>query len=194
MRFTILVIATGLVIAVLTGGRLRFLAERTLRFWPLLWAGLAVQAASVLLGGSAGLVLLVGSYALLLAFAAANVDMVGMWLVATGIALNLVVIAVNGGMPVRASALVAAGAAAPGSPEELNLGHKHHIERPSDRLVVLGDIIPVAPLREVLSFGDVVMAVGAADVIAHMLRPASRRRTGAASRGRARLGAGRAGV
>ncbi|HET9443264.1 MAG TPA: DUF5317 family protein [Acidimicrobiales bacterium] len=195
MRFTLLALAAGLAIGLVTGGRLSHLGSRGLRLWPLLLAGLALQPLSVRLDGGAATAALVGSYALLLAFALANVAVVGMWLVATGIALNLAVITVNSGMPVRPSALRAAGLVGEGAADHLRpaptrassperepvparavLAAKHHLERPSDRLVVLGDIIPVAPLREVVSFGDVAMAVGLADVVAHLLRPLAGRR------------------
>lgn len=182
MRFTILAVAAGVGFGFLAGGRPRFLAERTMRIWPLLAAGLALQVLADRLHGDVATLLLVASYAMLLAFAAVNVATVGMWLVATGIALNLAVIGLNAGMPVRAGALVAAGLAQPGRAGEVSLAAKHHLERPSDRLAVLGDIIPVAPLGEVLSFGDMVMAVGTANVVARLLAPPAGRRARATSR------------
>jgi hypothetical protein len=168
MRFTLLAVAAALVISLLTGGRPDHMASRSFRFWPVLVAGLALQLASVRLGG---LLLLLASYALLLAFSAANALRVGMWMVALGIGLNLLTIAVNGGMPVRPSALVAAGVAEPDEVGTLRIGGKRHLERPSDRLMIISDVIPVRPLREVLSFGDVIMGVGLADVVVHLLRP-----------------------
>lgn len=177
MRFTLLAVAAGLGIGLIAGGRLAHLGSRDLRLWPLLVGGLAAQVVSTQLAGDASFALLLASYGLLVAFAAANVVLVGMWLVAMGIAMNLVVIALNGGMPVRESALRSAGAVGPGVPVEIDTASKHHLERPSDRLVVLGDIIPVEPLGEVVSFGDVVMAVGVADVVVNLLRRPGGRRT-----------------
>ncbi|MDP8992345.1 MAG: DUF5317 domain-containing protein [Actinomycetota bacterium] len=174
MRFTIVAVAAGFLFGVLTGGRPRHLADRSFRLWPLLIAGLAFQLASAALDSAAGLVLLVTSYLLLLAFAAANVAVVGMWLVALGVALNLMVIAVNGGMPVRPSALVAAGVAGPEEVHDLGLKGKRHLERPSDRLTAFSDIIPVPLLSEVLSFGDIVLNVGLADVVMNLMRPPRR--------------------
>ncbi|HET7488371.1 MAG TPA: DUF5317 family protein [Acidimicrobiales bacterium] len=176
MRFTLLAVATGVVAGLLTGGRFRNLSFRRLRLWPLLLGGVALQALALRAGGPST-ALLLASYALLLAFAAANVIVVGMWLVATGIALNLAVVAVNGGMPVRPAALVAAGLAERGRPGEVVLSGKHHLERPSDRLVPIDDRIPVPLLGEVASAGDVVMAVGVADVVARLLAPPAGRRT-----------------
>lgn len=174
MRFTLVAVVVGLVVGLLAGGRPRHIASRPFRRWPLLATGLAVQVASARIGGRPGLVLLVAAYGLLVAFAAVNATRVGMWMVALGIGLNLLAIALNGGMPVRPEAVVAAGIAGPGRVDVLRLDGKRHLERPSDRLLALSDVIPVRPLREVLSFGDLVMGVGLADVLVHLLRPPRR--------------------
>jgi hypothetical protein len=173
MRFTIMAVAVGLVLGFLAGGRLRHLSERSFRWWSLLAAGLVAQLLSGLLEGRLGLGLLGASYALLAAFAALNVRLVGMWLVALGIGLNLLTIVVNGGMPVRASAIVAAGIAQPDEVESLDFGTdgKRHLERPSDRLMLISDIIPVRPLKQVFSFGDLMMSVGAGNVVFHLVQP-----------------------
>ena len=174
MRFTLVAVAAGVLIGLAAGGRFSHLATGSFRLWPVLVAGLALQTVSGRLGGAPALVLLVVSYGLLVTFAAGNTARVGMWMVALGIALNLVTIAVNGGMPVRPAAVVAAGIVDPGQIDALRIEGKRHLERPSDRLMVLADVIPVRPLREVLSFGDVIMAVGVADVLVHLLRPPRR--------------------
>ena len=174
MRFTIVAVAAGLLIGVLTGGQLRHLAGRSFRFGPLLVAGLLFQLVSTALDSTVGLVMLLTSYVLLFLFAIGNVWLVGMWLVALGLALNLVAIAANGGMPVRPAAVVAAGIAEPEEVYDLRIGGKRHLERPSDRLIVISDIIPVPPLAEVLSFGDIAMNVGLADVLVHLMRPPRR--------------------
>jgi hypothetical protein len=113
---------------------------------------------------------LLASYLCLLAFALANVRLVGMALVAVGIALNIIPIALNRGMPVRHDAVVAARISTAERVHFLRTDHKHHMERPGDRLMILADILPVRPLREVLSFGDVVLALGVADVLFHLVR------------------------
>lgn len=177
MRFTLLAVAAGLAIGLLAGGRFHHLARRSLRAEVLLVAGLALQLVAGRMDGAGAGTLLLVSFGLLLAFALANLATVGMWLVGAGIALNLVVMGLNGGMPVRASALERAGVAEPGRAGEVQLSGRHHLERSSDRLVGLADVIPVAPLREVLSFGDLLTAVGTADVVVHLLAPAAGRRT-----------------
>src|SRR5262249_30814458 len=111
------------------------------------------------------------SYAILLAFALANIRIAGMGLVAVGIALNTIPIAIHRGMPVDRDAVVAAKISTAHRLGTLRLDRQHHLHRSSDKVMVLADIIPVRPMSEVVSFGDVVLAVGVADVFYHLLRP-----------------------
>ncbi len=171
MRFTLVAVAAGLAISVLAGGRPGHMAGRSFRLWPVLAAGVGLQALSTGLAGGAGLAVLVLSYALLVTFSAANAVRVGMWMVALGIGLNLLTIAVNSGMPVRPSAIVAAGIAEPHQLGGLRIEGKRHLQRPSDRLMAISDVIPVRPLREVVSLGDLLMGIGLADVLVHLLAP-----------------------
>lgn len=126
--------------------------------------------------GGTGIALLIASFGLLLAFAGANIQFAGFGVVVIGIALNVVTITVNEGMPVRAEAIVAAGIAEWSEVPDLNYGTKRHLERPDDQLMVISDIIPVPGLKQVLSFGDIVLSVGVADLIMHLLRPRRRPR------------------
>jgi hypothetical protein len=171
MAYAAVAIVLGGVVGLATGGRLGNLGEHRLKAWPLLLAGIVVQLLSDRASGDAGPALLVASYALLLAFTLANIRLFGMALVAVGLALNLLVIAVNGAMPVRPQAVIDAGIVDDGRElSRIRLKSKHHFERPSDRLMPLADIIPVKPLREVLSVGDVLMSLGIAAVLATLLR------------------------
>ena len=68
----------------------------------LLAVGAGLNALSVLLDGTAALVALVLSLAVLIAVAVANRHITGVAVVGVGLMLNLVAVAVNGGMPVRA--------------------------------------------------------------------------------------------
>jgi hypothetical protein len=115
------------------------------------------------------------SYGTLAAFALRNLRLTGMGVVAVGLVLNIIPIAVNRGMPVRASAIVEARVARPDEIATLGFGGKRHLEGRSDHLKALGDILPDWVFHEVLSFGDLVMAVGIADVFVHLLRPPRRR-------------------
>ena len=168
MVFTALAVAAGLLIGLVSGGSLRRLGERRFRLWPLLPVGVLFQLPFADGLGFAGLL---GSYACLLVFALANIRLVGMGLVAVGIALNTVPIALNRGMPVDRDAIVAARIDKRERLAHIHLDRKHHLERKSDKLMVLADIIPVRPVHEVVSFGDVVLAVGVADVLYHLMRP-----------------------
>ena len=180
--FIAVAVVAGVAIGLLRGGRLSNLGEATFRVWPLLVAGVVVQAAAAFAPGGAVAIILL-SYAILLAFAAANLSHVGMGVVFVGIAMNLVVIGLNGGMPVRADAIVEAGIVRRNEVHALDFGSKRHLERPDDRLTFLGDIVPFPGAREVLSFGDLAMSVGVADVLVHLLRrrTSAPRRTATAS-------------
>lgn len=171
MFFTAVAVVVGLALGLLTGGRLEHLGDRRFRAVPLLGAGLVVQFTSGWLGEALTVPLVVVSYVLLIAFAAANLAVVGMGVVLVGLAMNFTTIAWNGGMPVRPEAIVAAGIADWDEVDQLDMHRKRHLERPGDDLMVISDIIPVPVLGEVLSFGDLVMSVGVADVLVHLLHP-----------------------
>lgn len=183
MQYALVAAALGVVAGYATGGRLRHLGDRPARGWPLLVGGVALQLVPGIgaLEGAA-LALVLGSLGLLGAFTIANLRLVGMAVVTVGLGLNVVVIALNGAMPVRPAALVRAGVVDDAAEARtLDLGVKRRLEEPGDRLAVLGDVLPVRPLRQVLSFGDLVLAAGTADVVAHLMhRRRARLRAGAA--------------
>ncbi|MGH9035671.1 MAG: DUF5317 family protein, partial [Acidimicrobiia bacterium] len=132
MSFLLVTLAIALGVALLTGGSLTRVLETRLRATWALFLALVLQVALDLFwsdhGNGMSRVLLAVSYALLVGFCLTNVTNKGMSVVALGIALNGLVIAVNGGMPIRTD---------PGFRETA----KHHAERPSDSLTFLGDII-----------------------------------------------------
>lgn len=167
--FIAVAIVVGVLVGLVRGGRFGNLGDAAFRMWPLLVLGVVVQGAAAFTGEGAVPVILV-SYALLLAFCAVNLTHAGMGVVLVGIALNLVVIGVNGGMPVRQEAIVAAGIVEHHEVKDLEFGEKRHLETSRDRITFLGDIVPVPVAREVLSFGDLVMSVGVAAVLANLLR------------------------
>jgi len=114
--------------------------------------------------------LLLASYAVLLLFVAANFRYIGFWLVAAGFALNTLVIALNGGMPVNDHALREAyGSSYQGTRTSLlsTGGAKHHLARADDVLLPLSDVIPVgSPVHNVFSVGDMVAIFGVAWALA----------------------------
>ena len=171
--FIAVAIVVGLAVGLLRGGRFGNLGDAAFRLWPLLVLGIVVQGAAAFTGDGAVAVIVV-SYVLLLVFCAVNLGHAGMGVVLIGIALNLVVIGINGGMPVRRDAIVAAGIADHEEVPQLEFGAKRHLEDGDDRLTFLGDIVPVPGVREVLSFGDLAMSVGVAAVLANLMRTRQR--------------------
>lgn len=168
MVFTGVAAAAGLITGLLGGGSLRRLGDKRFLLWPLLPLGVVLQLPLLDALGFGGLL---ASYACLVVFSLANVRFVGMGLVTIGIAANVVPIAVNRGMPVDRDAVVSAGIAPVGRLPRLHLDRKHHLQRGDDTVMVLADIIPVRAAGEVISFGDVVLSVGVADVLYHLMRP-----------------------
>lgn len=182
MRIAAVAVAVGTVVglgwSLVSPRRSRHARDSQLQWWPALAVGLMLQFLGGSLEGGPAIALLLVSYGLLLVFAAANLHTAGMGLVGLGIALNMAAIAVNAGMPVRADAMVSAGVVAAGDVGSIDLSGKHHLEDADDRLMIISDVLPVAALDEVVSMGDVVMALGLAVVLAHLLH---RRRGGGSS-------------
>jgi hypothetical protein len=168
--YAVVAVVVGALAGLATGGHPRNLAGHRFRAWPFLIAGVVAQVAAGFLTGTAGLSSLLISYAAIAAFAAANIRVPWMALVVAGLALNIVTIAVNAGMPVRRQAVVDAGITSRAGLSRLDVHGKHHLERSDDHLMAISDIIPVPPLRQVLSVGDVLMMIGVAGVIAVLLR------------------------
>ncbi len=178
MSIAAVTVVAGVLLALLAGGRPSYAADRPIRALNAVWAGVALQIGPQLVdvGGRLGLALVLAGYGLLVAFAVVNLRLVGMPIALVGLALNLTVIALNAGMPVRAEALVAADQASWAELPTVDLGAKRHIERADDRLAFLGDTLPIEPLHEVVSFGDLILAAGVGDVAFRLLRPAGLRR------------------
>ncbi len=148
-----------------------------LRHLPLLAGGAVLNLASLGLDGSAAALGLAASLGLLLGFAIVNRNLTGVAVVALGLALNLGTVAVNGGMPVRSGALVRAGVVAEEEVADIDLRGGRHLESDADRLGVLGDALPVRPLREVVSFGDLIVIAGTGDMVRQLGRRRTRRRS-----------------
>jgi hypothetical protein len=105
------------------------------------------------------------SYGLLMAFVAVNRRVPAAMLMFAGLAMNLVVVAANAGMPVTAEAIRASG----GHSFQVADG-RHHLAVEEDVLVVLGDTIPVPGVGVVLSPGDVLLYAGVALFIVAVMR------------------------
>jgi hypothetical protein len=154
----------------------RHLARPHVDHLGLLALGAVLNALSVALDGPPAVAALLASLAVLIAVAVANRGITGVAVVGLGLLLNLVAVAVNGGMPVRPGALDAAGV----DPDTVT--EPRHLETARDPLPVLGDVLPMPIAHEVLSFGDLIIVFGAADAV----RELSRRRPRAAAQRPAR--------
>lgn len=85
--------------------------------------------------------------------AALNYRLRGATIVAAGILLNLLVISMNGGMPISAEAASVAGL-------EVSNDGLHIPLTDSTRLPVLADVLPLGIFKNVYSVGDVLLAIG----------------------------------
>ena len=166
MIVTVLLAAIVAGIAVMRGGSLERLSETKFR-WPWLIAlGLGAQIglevwSPAWLDDGVGLAVLLGSNALVALFLAVNIRLPGMALAAIGMTLNVIVIAANGAMPVSQRALDKAG-------YEGDVGEfdrKHELLDDSTKLPWLADVIPLPYLRTIISLGDVVLAIGIAQLV-----------------------------
>lgn len=141
---------------------------------PLLAVGALLNAISALLDGTAATLCLAASLAVLIAVATVNRHITGIAVVGVGLLLNLVAVAVNAGVPVRASALVDAGVVDAADLPTLGLTGARHLESSADALGVLGDVLPIPFAHEVISFGDLIIVFGAADAVRELSRRRAR--------------------
>ena len=175
----------GILVGLALGGNLDTLSRAHFRWWPLALLGLVLQlvpvAARVGFGRWLPVGFLIASYVVLLTFVVLNIRQPGFSLVALGFGLNLLVILLNGGMPVGDHALhVAYGPRYQATVRDLaeHGSAKHHLARPDDVLLPLTDVIGVpAPVGTVFAVGDVISMVGVAWVLAAATKgPAGRHR------------------
>jgi hypothetical protein len=175
-------LGTSILIGRLAGGRLRHLGRIRLTAAFLASAGLVVMVVLSVtsLGEVADRIALGAGYALLGAFLAVNVVRhrgairIGLAVLALGWGMNTLVIAANGGMPLSLSAYRASGqieAPTPGQAGffKLVVADEHSALRP------LGDVIPVKPIRNVVSAGDLMLIAGMAVFVAAGMRAQPRR-------------------
>jgi hypothetical protein len=168
--FLVLGILVGALAAgFLAGGSLRSFERVHMHWWGVAALGLLVQFVPVPdLDTSSRLVaglVVASSYGLLMAFIAVNHRVPAAILMFVGLAMNLIVVGANGGMPVTADAIRASG----GHSFQIADG-RHHLAGDTDVLVVLGDTIPVPGLGVVLSPGDVLLYAGVAWFVVAIMR------------------------
>jgi Family of unknown function (DUF5317) len=146
-----------------------YLSGRTLRGFPSLkihWgilavAGVILQVAPI--NGDLGRWVLLGSFALLIAFCLRNVATAGFVLILLGVILNMTVIAVDHGMPVPLHVIQAAHRQGILIDLQENGGAKHHLATSADRLLPLADSIGIGPpFDQAVSVGDICVHLGVA--------------------------------
>ena len=173
-------LALGLMFGLLLGGRITALGDLHLRGWPLLLAALLVQvllfsfpfsqSPAVLAWGG---IVYSGTLLTTLLVLFWNRSLPGMKLLLLGSLLNTLVIVANGGqMPVDQAKLARALGAPPAGQERgyyLNTSPMTG----ETRLPWLGDTLLVPeplPMRNVFSVGDLLIAAGAAWIVAASMR------------------------
>jgi len=157
------VFAVIVVVLATRGSFSQLIALRVRGFW-LLGLGLAIQAALEFVHlpkseiETLGYGILMSSYACVLAFCLANVSRPGFGVIAIGVAMNALVIGLNQGMPTKPI-----GSDAHGNRiyKPVVQTVKHRQTTGDDLLQILGDrILLPKPANSLISFGDLVIAVG----------------------------------
>jgi hypothetical protein len=147
-------------------------ARPHLRGLPLLVAGGGLVAASVVVpDGVAAAVRGVG-FAGLAWFAGRNRNVTGVAVAGLGAVVNLAGLVLNNGVPVRAEALVDAGVVSAAEVRGHEADEPYHLQQDTDAFAWLGAVVPVSATEQVLTFGDLLILVGAFDTV----RDLSRRR------------------
>lgn len=189
----VLAVVVSVVVGFLSGGSLANVSGVRIRWWPLLFAALVVQILifSQLLGTrdlihDIGPSIYIGTLVATLAVMLRNLHIPGMWIIALGAALNALVITANGGfMPSPESALRDAGRLDEVQESEAEQASGSYVLSNSTiadddtNLRFLGDVLAIpdaVPLANVISIGDIVIAVGAAVAIVSVMHGRGRER------------------
>jgi hypothetical protein len=147
----------------------------TVRHVWLVGAGAVLHGASSFVDGDGAVVVLAGSLLALLAFALVNPQVTGIAVIGLGLLVNLVALVLNTGVPIRPEAMVSAGVIDRADAAAEHIDGARHVEASSDRLAVLGDVLPIRPARAVVSFGDLIIVAGVADAAREVARRRRRR-------------------
>jgi hypothetical protein len=172
----VVTVGVAVVVVIVTRGDFRELLRLRVSGVWLLFAGLGIQIALEFVEFDADQIETVGygvlmvSYAFILSFCFANLNTRGFGVIAVGIAMNALVIGLNQGMPT-----IGIGNDHQGNriEQEVEQTVKHRPESDDDLVGFLGDTILLPePFDTVVSFGDLIMAVG----ICELAYSGSRRR------------------
>lgn len=171
MRIILIILTSGLVLGLATGGRPSRLTSVGVRWVWLAVVGLALQMVPTTVAGELAVPLLLVSFVGLVVFAVANIRYWGFELILLGVLLNFLVIGLNGGMPVSREALIASDQRDTIDDLRNVDTAKHHLADEDDRLVFLGDVIAVpSPVEQAISIGDLFTYGGVALFLAAGMR------------------------
>lgn len=106
-----------------------------------------------------------------------NRHLTGASIVALGCAANLLPLVLNGHIPVDPAAAVAAGIIAPSSDAAIDPGFARSLQGPDTVLAALGAIVPVPGIAAIMTFGDLILTAGLANVGYRIARPRPELRT-----------------
>jgi hypothetical protein len=200
MKLLLAVIVLSVCLGYAFGGRLYRLETIRPRWWGLVILGLGIQFVPLPNGATGAdlairTAVLALSYSLLLTFGLVNVRMPGMFLVVIGLASNMTVIVVNGGMPASAQALIDSGQEDVVAFVREQGADKHHLLTDDDQLTFLADVIAVPqPIGQAVSVGDIIVYAGLTWLIVAAMRgwtPSARPAGSGPRRGKHRRGATR---
>jgi Family of unknown function (DUF5317) len=170
----------AVLVVLLTRGRVQGITKLHLSGAWLLAVGLVIQAVLEIIRfphrdiTTIGYTSLMASYVLILAFCIGNLSIRGFGVIAVGVAMNALVIGLNQGMPTKPIGTDSQGHRV-FKPVEQTV--KHRQSRGDDLLGFLGDrILFPEPFNEIVSFGDLVIAVGICELVYFATRKPARAR------------------
>ena len=172
MWILIAALPVWLLVGLLMGGSFVTLPDLSIKLWPLAIPALVAAALIAFVDDPPmGRFLLPLSLLLFAGVVFTNLHIVGMAVVGVGIIANLSPVLLNGDMPVRESAVIGAGIATNDTIDFVELGAGRRFEEADDLLKPLGAIVPVRPLKEVFTFGDLIVLLGLINVGVRLVRP-----------------------
>lgn len=177
--FFLVVLVVAVLVVPLTRGSFRRLSQLQFRHLWVLFLALAVQIALEYVDfpkdrmEDLGVAILLGSYVLIFGFCWINRKVKGMTVIGVGIACNVLVIALNLGMPTTEELRTVDGRDVY-VPIEQTV--KHRPEDDDTKLAFLGDVmtLPGSP-NQLFSIGDIIIGLGIVDVCFEASRVPRRR-------------------
>ncbi len=178
-------ILLALALGAASGGSIGSLAQVRLRYElpVLVLFGVQAIARGRIAGTSAssfGLIVWMLSCAALIGILGSEWRRPGIWVVCFGLALNLLVVLLNGGMPVGLGVDTAVTAVAPMVARSMSF---YQLAGPGTMWGALGDVVPLgrAGYQVLVSPGDALLAIGVAVFIAEGMLPRRQGQGGSAS-------------